>query len=134
MKWNQITKCAMVLAMLVSGLCPALRGQILPNTGQRITPLAPHDTEFVPLNPGLSDNPQYLAGQAATSVVSPDGKTISRIHRPPPDSICAPIAGNFSNSPEPIHKPTRFGLRRARRPAWEEDCNPPGVRFWYLPG
>jgi YVTN family beta-propeller protein len=28
------------------------------------------------LNPGLTDNPTYLAGQAATSVVSPDGKTL----------------------------------------------------------
>jgi DNA-binding beta-propeller fold protein YncE len=28
------------------------------------------------LNPGLSDNPRYTAGQAVTSVVSPDGKTL----------------------------------------------------------
>jgi len=76
MKWSQITKHAMVLAMLVSGLCPTLRGQILPNTGQRISLLAPHDSDFVPLNPGLADNPEYLAGQAATGVVSPDGETL----------------------------------------------------------
>jgi DNA-binding beta-propeller fold protein YncE len=66
----------MVLAMLVFGLGPLSYGQVLPNTGQRITPLAPHNSQFVPLNPGLSDNPEYVAGQAATSIVSPDGKTL----------------------------------------------------------
>ena len=70
------TKHAMVLAMLVFGLGPLSYGQVLPNTGQRITPLAPHNSQFVPLNPGLSDNPQFVAGQAATSIVSPDGKTL----------------------------------------------------------
>jgi len=76
MKWNPSTKYAMVLAMLVLGLGSWSYGQFIPNTGQRITPLAPHDSAFVPLNPGLSDNPEYLAGQAATSVVSPDGKAL----------------------------------------------------------
>ncbi|MFZ3210064.1 MAG: hypothetical protein WA188_00975 [Terriglobales bacterium] len=50
--------------------------QVLPNTGQQITPLAPRGASFQPLNPGLSDNPEYLAGQAASTVVSPDGKTL----------------------------------------------------------
>lgn len=48
----------------------------LPNTGQQITPMAPTGTKFEPLNPGLPQNPQYLAGQAVTSAVSPDGKTL----------------------------------------------------------
>ncbi len=50
--------------------------QSIPNSGQKITPLAPTGTAFIPLNPHLQDNPQYLAGQAVTSVVSPDGKTL----------------------------------------------------------
>jgi YVTN family beta-propeller protein len=66
----------MLLAVLAIGLGSLSFGQVIPNTGQRITPLAPTDSAFVPLNPGLSDNPDYLAGQAASSVVSPDGKTL----------------------------------------------------------
>jgi len=69
----------MVASVLVFTLAaPALQaiGQPLPNTGQQITPLAPRDATFSYLNPGLSDEPQYLAGQAVTSVVSPDGKTL----------------------------------------------------------
>src|SRR5581483_8318056 len=53
-----------------------LAQQSIPNSGQNITPLVPTGAAFVPLNPGLADNPQYLAGQAVTSVVSPDGKTL----------------------------------------------------------
>lgn len=92
MKWGYSTKYAMVLAMLVLGLgsmsfgqslpnsdeqfLPNTGGQFLPNTGQKITPLAPNNSQFVPLNPGLGDNPTYHAGQAATSVVSPNSKTM----------------------------------------------------------
>jgi DNA-binding beta-propeller fold protein YncE len=50
--------------------------QLIPNSGQRITPTAPSGTKFEPLNPGLPDQPDYLAGQAVTSVVSPDGKVL----------------------------------------------------------
>ncbi len=50
--------------------------QVLPNTGQRITPTAPRGARFQSLNPGLSDFPQYLAGQAVTTVVSPDKRTM----------------------------------------------------------
>src|SRR3954470_18919330 len=49
--------------------------QTIPNSGQQITPTAPTGASFVPLNPGFADNPQYLAGQAVTTIVSPDGKT-----------------------------------------------------------
>src|ERR1017187_900576 len=51
-------------------------GQTLPNLGQQITPLAPQDSRFEPMNPDLPDNPAWLAGQAVTTVVSPDGKTL----------------------------------------------------------
>jgi len=54
----------------------AVRAQTIPNTGQQITPTAPAGARFEPLNPDLAENPQYLAGQAVTSVVSPDGKSM----------------------------------------------------------
>jgi len=50
--------------------------QSLPNMGQQITPLAPQGSRFEPLNPDLADNPDWLAGQAVTTVVSPDKKTM----------------------------------------------------------
>jgi len=53
--------------------------QYLPNMGQQITPLAPQNSRFEPLNPGggaVPDNPAWLAGQAVTSVVSPDKSTL----------------------------------------------------------
>ncbi len=50
--------------------------QNLPNTGQRLTPLAVKGAGFEPLNPGLADNPTWLAGQAETAVTSPDNKTM----------------------------------------------------------
>jgi hypothetical protein len=37
--------------------------QALPNMGQQITPLAPQGSRFEPMNPGLADNPDWLAGQ-----------------------------------------------------------------------
>ena len=49
---------------------------LLPNLGQQITPLAPPNSRFEPMNPDLPDNPAWLAGQAVTTVVSPDGKTL----------------------------------------------------------
>ncbi len=51
-------------------------GQVIPNTGQRITPLAARGTRFETLNPGLKDFPNYVASQAVTSVVSPDNRTL----------------------------------------------------------
>ena len=51
-------------------------GQLLTNLGQQITPLAPQGSRFEPMNPDLPDNPHWLAGQAVTTVVSPDHKTL----------------------------------------------------------
>src|ERR1700686_2834543 len=53
-----------------------VKAQTLPNTGQTITPLAPKSATFETLNPGLADNPNYVAGQAGTTVTSPDHKTL----------------------------------------------------------
>jgi len=44
--------------------------------GQQISPLAPQGATFEPLNPDLADNPNWLAGQAVTTLVSPDKKTL----------------------------------------------------------
>jgi YVTN family beta-propeller protein len=50
--------------------------QTLPNTGQHLTPQAVPGGGFQYLNPGLSDNPGWLAGQAVSAVTSPDHKTL----------------------------------------------------------
>jgi YVTN family beta-propeller protein len=48
----------------------------IPNQGVKITPLAVPGSHFKTLNPGLKDFPDYVAGQAVTSVVSPNQKTL----------------------------------------------------------
>ncbi len=50
--------------------------QFLPNMAQTISPLAPPDSRFETLNPDLPGKPDWLAGQAVTTVVSPDHKTL----------------------------------------------------------
>ncbi len=50
--------------------------QTLPNTGQTLTPLAPRQARFEQLNPNLPDMPNYVAGQAVTTVTSPDHRTL----------------------------------------------------------
>jgi hypothetical protein len=46
------------------------------STGQRISPAATPGTAFVPLNPGLSDAPHFVAGQPVSTALSPDRKTL----------------------------------------------------------
>lgn len=62
------------LSITVIDADPSVQG--LPNMGQQITPLAPEGSRFEPLNPDLEDNPDWLAGQAVTTVVAPDQKTL----------------------------------------------------------
>jgi len=50
--------------------------QFLPNMNQKITPLAVPNSRFETLNPDLPGMPEWLAGQAVTTVVSPDKKTL----------------------------------------------------------
>jgi hypothetical protein len=45
-------------------------------TGQTITPLAAPGAVFQELNPGLSGLPAFSAGQAVSTAVSPDGRTL----------------------------------------------------------
>ena len=77
MKYIRILRSIVTTLLLTACAClHTLAEQRIPNSGQTITPLAPTGAAFVPLNPHLPDNPQYLAGQAVTSVISPDGKTL----------------------------------------------------------
>jgi YVTN family beta-propeller protein len=71
----------LVLALPMDACSPApltapTPEQALPNMGQVITPLAPEGARFDTLNPDLADNPDWLAGGAVTSVVSPDKRTM----------------------------------------------------------
>jgi YVTN family beta-propeller protein len=45
-------------------------------TGKRITPTAAPGSRFQPLNPGLKAFPDFVAGQAISTAVSPDQKTL----------------------------------------------------------
>jgi hypothetical protein len=45
-------------------------------TGVHITPEAARDSIFQPLNPGLVSDPRFTVGQAVTTAVSPDGRTL----------------------------------------------------------
>ena len=73
MRWRALSLSAVVTFALSALTWSA---EVIPNTGQQITPTAPTGARFEPLNPDLADNPQYLAGQAVTSVVSSDRKTL----------------------------------------------------------
>ena len=54
---------------------PLLTGEMLP-TGVRITPEAASGALFQTLNPDLPTNPDFVAGQAVATSVSPDGNTL----------------------------------------------------------
>jgi DNA-binding beta-propeller fold protein YncE len=74
-----LTSAQSIPARSGRGPAPAVNtveAQNLPNSSQQITPTAPPGTRFEPLNPGLADFPQYVAGQAVTTVTSPDHKTL----------------------------------------------------------
>jgi DNA-binding beta-propeller fold protein YncE len=83
---------------------PPSAPQAIPNLGQMITPTAPYDSNFVPLIPGaavLSNYPDWQAGQAVTTAVSPDGNTLliltsgyNRIYHP----LGPPYDYSYANS------------------------------------
>lgn len=77
-------KTTALAAILALGAAPALAdnapvavssGEMLP-TGQRITPLAAAGAVFSTLNPNLPDLPDFVAGQAVETALSPDGATL----------------------------------------------------------
>jgi len=52
-----------------------ITGELLP-TGMAITPSAAPGALFLPLNPDLPGLPAFVAGQAVTTAISPDGSTL----------------------------------------------------------
>jgi len=66
------------LAIVTNASAASPRGHVAPLTpsGLRITPLAAAGARFAALNPHLPDFPTYTAGQAVTTALSPDGKTL----------------------------------------------------------
>src|SRR5882762_3815256 len=50
-------------------------GEFIP-TGVRITPTAATGSTFQALNPDLPGDPSFVVGQAVTTAISPDGKTL----------------------------------------------------------
>ena len=55
---------------------PALGSRAVLPTGMTITPMAAQGSFYTPLNPGLADFPDYVAGQPVTTATSPDGATL----------------------------------------------------------
>jgi DNA-binding beta-propeller fold protein YncE len=73
-----MTRIATVLALLATlaaGAALAETPEFTP-TGQFITPRAARGSIFQPLNPHLTDDPGYTAGQASAVALSPDGRTL----------------------------------------------------------
>ncbi|MDE2493593.1 MAG: beta-propeller fold lactonase family protein [Alphaproteobacteria bacterium] len=54
----------------------AVRPTPIAPSGLRLTPTAAAGAQFSRLNPGLPGYPDYVAGQAVTTALSPDGKTL----------------------------------------------------------
>ena len=67
---------SLLLASLLSGITTLSVAQEALTEGQSITPTAAPGAVFSPLNPGLADYPDFTAGQAVTSTLSPDGTTL----------------------------------------------------------
>ena len=65
-----------VFAIMSSAAYALPPGQTRIPTGQTITPTAANGSVFAPLNPHIPSEPNYLVGQAETSLVSPDGRTM----------------------------------------------------------
>jgi len=72
---GSFTVGALSVAPFVAAQLNSGQPQIL-STNQTITPLAPRGASFQALNPQLPDNSNYTVGQAVTTVVSPDKKTL----------------------------------------------------------
>ncbi len=98
----------LTLALVLSGALARAQSTTpaLPNMGRDLTPLG----TFVPLNPGLADNPDWLATHAVSSVVSPLGDTLlvltsgyNRIFNNPLPANVLPLLGAFDRADSPEH-------------------------------
>src|SRR5215831_12145 len=61
---------------LTAGHLLSLNAQEVVPTGKAITPTAAPGSTFHTLNPGLAQFPNFVVGQAVTTAVSPNGKTL----------------------------------------------------------
>src|SRR5579863_1521999 len=59
-----------------AAVAPSRPRQPIAPSGIRLTPTAAAGADFLRLNPGLRDFPRHVAGQAVTTVTSPDGRTL----------------------------------------------------------
>ncbi|HEV2270046.1 MAG TPA: alkaline phosphatase family protein [Steroidobacteraceae bacterium] len=59
-----------------AAVAPSAPRQPIAPSGIRLTPTAAAGADFSRLNPGLRDFPRHVAGQAVTTVTSPDGRTL----------------------------------------------------------
>jgi DNA-binding beta-propeller fold protein YncE len=75
--WKSGLSAALLFAALSSSASAGATSEreLLP-TNQAITPTAARGSSLMALNPGLPDNPGYVVGQAVTTTLSPDGKTM----------------------------------------------------------
>jgi YVTN family beta-propeller protein len=65
-----------LLALVSTAAMASNPNAMIISTGQVITPTAANGSVFGPLNPNIPSEPTYTVGQAETSLVSPDGKTM----------------------------------------------------------
>jgi len=65
----------LAIAMTTSATAAPYEEQLLP-IGQLLTPTAAPASKFVILNPGLPDNPSFVAGQPISEALSPDRNTL----------------------------------------------------------
>src|SRR5262252_3849283 len=61
---------------LAAGHLVSLNAQEVVPTGKTVTPTAAPGSTFHRLNPGLAQFPTFVVGQAVTTAVSPNGKTM----------------------------------------------------------
>jgi hypothetical protein len=75
-EFPQFALLACVVLITVSHRASADVNATFVPTGMQITPTAAKGSTFQGLNPGLSNYPNFLAGQAVATAMSPDGKTL----------------------------------------------------------
>ncbi|MBV9501857.1 MAG: hypothetical protein JO138_21005, partial [Acidobacteriaceae bacterium] len=73
---NQTRVAAACVLLTVTQRGAAQSNEAVLPTGKRITPLATPGAKLESLNPNLPGFPHYLAGQAMSMAISPDGKTL----------------------------------------------------------
>jgi YVTN family beta-propeller protein len=74
-----LTLFMVAVAILLAGrayAATAAGAPVVAPSGDRVTPLAAAGAQFSRLNPHLAGFPHYVAGQAVTTALSPDGRTL----------------------------------------------------------